>query len=390
MLDGRARHAEQFHSFGYYSYGRSRQGVLDTASQSASAGLSYWPAKGIEAGIGVHADDSVTQQQFRTRLQGIDGSARYETELPLGTAQASYGLRVDRHEQIAVSAQTNIIGEFQTLSGTGYGALGHAYVVAGSLAVYNASRSQLFVEGIDYTLLVVGTETRLQRLIGGRILDGEQVLVDYACDTGGTYAYRQTDQTLSLGWNLSRHFSAWFRRLESTPRLSSGLPSFPLNEVRSNIFGARVDLPWNPGIALTLGGNIEREDRRETISPYRRSSGEAYAQSDEPVLDLGFLRFSGRRSRIDYDNALQNSDLRGHELRFWSRQWFGIDVNAALATERDDAGPLPRQRRDASLGARWQQRRLTLSGMFQHTRESQGGIERSRTSLQFMARRELW
>ncbi|HEX8986982.1 MAG TPA: hypothetical protein VF816_03400 [Rhodocyclaceae bacterium] len=390
MLDGRARQSDALQSFATYSYGHSRQGVLDVVSQAGSTGIAYWLGKQLQASAGLRADDNRTQGQFRTQSQGVDGSLRYEAPLAVGTGQASYGVRLDRHDQVAAMPRSSVIGEFQTLAGTAYVALAHPYVVAGSINVYNASRSQLFVEGADYTLLVVGTETRVQRLIGGRILDGEQVLVDYAYDTGGSYSYRQLDQTVNLGWNLSRFVSAYYRRLESTPRLTSGLPAFPLNEMRSNVFGLRADMPWNSGIATTLGGALEREERRETISPFRRYSAEAYAQSDEPLLDLGFFRLSGRRVRVDYDIPLQNSNLRAGELRYWSRQRFGIDVNAALAAERDDAGVLPRQRRDFSLGARWQQRRLTVSATLQRTWESQGGIDRNRTAVQFLARRELW
>jgi hypothetical protein len=135
---------------------------------------------------------------------------------------------------------------------------------------------------------------------------------------------------------------------------------------------------------------VERETRQETIAPFRRSTSDAYLQTDEPLFDLGFLRLATRRARIDYDNPIQNSNLRGSELRYWSRQWFGMDINAVLSLERDDAGLLPRQRRDASIGMRWQQRRLTLSGSFQRTHEAQAGIERHRTVLQFQAVRELW
>ena len=388
MLDGRARHSEQLHTYGYYSYGHSSQGTLDTVSQTASAGLNYWPGKNIEASLGAHGDSSRTQQ-FNAQTQGLDGSIRVEQELPVGTAQASYGARYDHHEQVTANPQTPVIGESVTLTGTSYATLGHAHVVAGSPVVTNAGRTQTYVSGIDYTLLVVGTETRIQRLIGGSILDGEQVLVDYSYDTGGTYAYNQLDQTLNLNWNLSRYISAYFRRLTSAPRMVSGTSTFPLNEITSSTWGARADLPYNIGIAMTFGGGIEREDRRETISPYRRTSGDLYMQTDEPVFDLGFLRASTRRARIDYDIAIQNSDLRSYELRFWSRQWFGIDLTAALNAERDDAGLLPRQRHDAMIGATWQQRKFSLSGNLTRTHESQGGIDRDRTTFQILVRREL-
>lgn len=388
MFDARARHSDKLHTYGFYTYGRNSQGALETASQAASAGVSYWPAKGLEASLGGRADTSVTQQ-FQTRAQGLDGSIRYEAELPPGTAQASYGARFDRRQQVAAVPQTPVIGERLTLSGTTYVALGHPHIVAGSPLVSNAARSQTYVAGIDYGLLVVGTETRIQRLIGGRILDGEQVLVDYAYDVGGTYAYDQFDQTLSLNWNLSRHLSAYYRRFVSDPRLVAGTPSFPLNQVTSTTYGAHADLPVHLGVAISLGGNLEREERHESISPYLRTSFDSYLQTDEPLFGLGFLRASTRRSRIDYANPLQNSDLRSVELRYWSRQWFGIDLTAALNAERDDAGLLPRQRRDASIGARWQERKFSLSGNFMHTVESQGGVDRSRTAFQILARREL-
>jgi len=388
MVDARARHSDKLHTYGFYTYGRNSQGTLDTASQAASAGVSYWPTKGLEASLGGRADTSATQQ-FQARSQGLDGSVRYETELPSGAAQASYGARFDRRQQVAAFPQTPVIGERQTLSGTAYVALGHPHIVAGSPLVFNAARSQAYVAGIDYGLLVVGTETRIQRLIGGRILDGEQVLVDYSYDVGGTYAFDQLDQTLNLNWNLSRHLSVYYRRFVSDPRLVSGTPGFPLNQVTSSTYGAHADLPLNPGIALSLGGNLEREERHESISPYLRTSFDSYLQTDEPLFGLGFLRASARRSRIDYENPLQNSDLRSVELRYWTRQWFGIDLTAALNAERDDAGLLPRQRRDASVGARWQERKFSLSANFLRTLESQGGIDRGRTVFQILARREL-
>lgn len=388
MFDARARHSDKLHTYGFYNYGRNSQGALDTTSQAASAGVSYWPAKGLEASLGGRADSSATQQ-FQARSQGLDGSVRYEAELPPGAAQASYGARFDRRQQVAAFPQTPVIGERLTLSGTAYISLGHPHIVAGSPLVSNAARSQTYVAGIDYSLLVVGTETRIQRLIGGRILDGEVVLVDYSYDVGGTYAYDQFDQTLNLNWNLSRHLGVYYRRFVSDPRLVSGIPGFPLNQVTSSTYGAHADLPLNPGVALSLGGNLEREERHESISPYLRTSFDSYLQTDEPLFGLGFLRASTRRSRIDYANALQNSDLRSVELRYWTRQWFGIDLTAALNAERDDAGLLPRQRRDGSIGARWQERKFSLSANFLRTVESQGGVDRSRTVFQILARREL-
>jgi len=101
---------------------------------------------------------------------------------------------------------------------------------------------------------VVGLQTRLQRLVGGNLLDGQDVLVDYAFDVGGTFALKQTDQTLNVDWSLGNTLSLYFRYLDSAPRLASGAPTTPLNAVQSMLYGLRADGPWDPSAARRNGG----------------------------------------------------------------------------------------------------------------------------------------
>lgn len=388
MLDLRARHSDKLHSHGSYNYGHSSQGDLESVTQAVAAGMNYSPTKDLETSLGARGDDNRTRQ-FVAQAHGIDGSVRYEQPLPIGVGQVSYGVRYDSRSQQSQASQTGVIGERVTLSGLAYVGLSHPHVVAGTPVVSNAGRTQTFVAGVDYLITVVGNETRVQRLIGGSILDGEPLLVDYAYDVGGTFAYNQIDQTLSLNWNLSRYASGYFRYFTSAPRLASGSPSFPLNDARSSIYGLRADLPFNPGLPITIGGGIEVEDRHETVSPYRRMAEDLYVQTDEPLFGLGNLRASLRRSRIDYAIAAQNSDVRGYELRYWSRHWFGMDPTAALSAERDDAGFIPRHRSDGTIGVQWQERKFTLSSSLIRTREIQAGVERNRTTFQFLAKRDF-
>lgn len=388
LLDLRARNSDQLRSYGYFNFGHSAQGELVSTSRSGTAGLTYTPNKQLETGFSLRADDTETRQ-FATRDRGLDGSVRYEQPLPLGTLQASYGLRYDQRSQQALAGPAGVIGERLTLSGTGYVTIGHTHVLAGSIVVSNATRSQTFVEGIDYLLTVVGFETRIQRLIGGRILDGDQVLLDYSYDVGGSYAYDQLDQTMNLDWAVSRYLNVYYRYFDSAPRLASGTPSFPLNDIHDSTYGIRVDMPLKLGIDVTAGGSLEREDRRETVAPYRRTAADAYLQTDEPVFGIGNFRLSGRRLRIDYGIPAQNVDLVGYDLRFWTRQYFGVEFAAATGFERDSGGLLPRERQDSSLSAQWRERKFTLTTSLVHSRETQGGIGRSRTLFQFMARRDF-
>ena len=242
FLDLRGRHSDQLQTFGNYNFSSSSQGDIANTLNSVSAGLTYLPRKDLTTTLGVRGEDNRTNQ-FTSQLYGVDGSARYQRPFLYGDAQASYGVRYDQRDQTAVAGQTSVIGERVVLVGTAYSPLAHQHVVGSSVVVNNLTRTQTFVEGTDYTLSVIGVETRLQRLIGGNILDGQEVLVDYNYDVGGTYAYTQTDQTVNLGWNMRNYVNVYYRFFDSAPQLTSGTPTFQLNTIRSNLFGARADVP---------------------------------------------------------------------------------------------------------------------------------------------------
>jgi hypothetical protein len=388
LLDARGRHTKELNSFAVYNYSSSNQGDLTSIIHSASAGLNYWPTPAFTAAVGAHGEDSQTKQ-LSARSQGLDGSVRYQQALPIGVAQFNYGLRHDQRDQQAAGSQTNVVGERITLVGTTVNTLSRSHVTAGSVVVSSANRAQTFLEGRDYALSVVGSETRLQRLVGGNIFDGQDVLVDYAYDVGGSYAYTQTDQTLNMNWGLLSYVNVYFRKFDSAPHLNSGTPAFPLNAVQSTLYGARADVPLPLGLDMRAGGSVEQEVRRETISPYLRHASDLYAQAEDPILGGGNIRISTRRTRTIYQNSVQNVNLVGYDIRYWTRRWFGMDLSAVMSRERDDGGPLPRSRSDGSLKAQWRFRKLSLNLDVTRTREAQGGLERSRALVQFFARRDF-
>lgn len=337
---------------------------------------------------GIHADDNQTRP-LRSRTSGLDGSVRLQRTLPLGVLQASYALRHDQHDQQATAAQADVIGERLALVGTTYTALARPHVTAGSVVLVNGARTQTFVEGSDYVLAVVGTETRLQRLIGGAILDGEEVLADYSYDVGGTFAYSQTDQTLDFNWSLGSYFSAYMRYLDSAPRLDSGDPTFPLNTVRSRLYGVRADVPFKLRLDMVLGGNMEREDRRETLSPYQRDAEELYAQVEDPFFGIGEYRISARRTRVTYDNSQQNVKLHGYDLRYRARFVSGVELSVNVNGETDTGGPLERRRLVATTKAQWNYRKLRTTLDMGRTMETQGDLKRVRALLQLQVRRDF-
>lgn len=386
LLDLRLRHGGDLSSYGSYRYTDNDNGTQQAATQAAVGGLTWAPDPEQEISVGAHAE-ATRGSQFGARNVGVDGGLRYQQRLPAGTLQVSYHLRHDRRDQQA-QAVSSVVGERLTLGGSQAVALALSHARTGSVVVSNRSRSQVYVENVDYQLSVVGKDTRVRRLIGGSIGDGEEVLVDYAYDPGGSFAYVQTDQTLGLAWALTPAVTAFLRESRSATEMVAGSPAFPLTDSRGHLRGLRADFPVSAGIALAVGGSLERERVADAVAPFRRASEELYLQSEEPLFEATHVGASWRRLRLDYAASAQDINLRGYGLRLASRQQ-GVDLSASRNYECDRGGATTRCRWTDVLNAQWRERSLTMAARLTRSRETQGGFERTHTLAQYTLRRDF-
>ncbi len=389
-LDLRARHSEALQTFGRYSFSTSKQGVQESTANSVGAGGNYRYNEEISGSLAGRGERNQTSQ-FNSSLYGMDASAQYRKALPLGEITAGYSVAYSQHDQQAMAAEARIIGERVTLASTTAVTLMQDQIALGSVVVSNLTRTQVFVEGLDYMLTQVGLRLRIQRVIGGNILDGQEVLTDYAYASGGTYAISQLDNTVNLNWALKSYLGLFARHLDSAFTLNSGSPTAPLNPAKSTMYGSRAELPLSFLYQeFLVGGRAEREVRSEVISPYTRSSLDGYAQMDLPYVRSGGIRAGMRRMQVDYDyNPLQGVKLSAYDLRLWSRLGWGIDLSAEASRFRDTGAPLVREGASASLKAQWRRRKLLWTFDLTRVRDAQGAAERTRTYGQILLRRDF-
>lgn len=385
LLDLRARPSNQLTLYGNYNQNRNDQGYLTLTTQSLSSGLSYFPSPDLETSLGARWDKN-DSDQYWLRNWAVNGSIRHTRPLWLGSLQLSYGANYENRDQQASNPIIDVYDEPHILSGTLNVPLNNPNVVTGSIDVTNKTQSQTYVENVDYLVIVVGSQTSIQRVVTGDILDGEEVLVDYAYDIGGSYASYQLDQTFNLNWNVTRNVDAYFRWYDSSPELISGTPTYQLNSVRDVLLGMRAEVPI--GFGFSVGGSYETQDRNETISPYTRQAGDVFLQSTSPILGLANFRLSSRRSIVNYENSDEDVDLTGYEMRVWARR-FGIDLIGLANYEEDVGSPIHSKRRGASVNAVWRERKVTVTATFSYSHETQGDYERDHTLLRITGRRDF-
>jgi len=392
--DLRWQHSDTLTSFYNYSLYKGSEGPVDTTNQAARTGLIHRDGDQLTVTGDVHGEDNrITGLTLRSYGAGVQAS--YTQPLNNAVLRLSGGLIYDQKDREAAAALISVLGERITLIDGIPVTLTQDYIDITTIRVFNLSRTQEYCPDVtplppgctvaDYRIIVIGARTQIQRLATGNILDGQEVLVDYAFQTGGTAGFSVLNQNVQASLTLFRYYTAYARYSDIQYRLTSGAPTLPLNSLRNTLVGVRVDHPFL--LDYMVGGEVLFERQDEEIAPYRRESVEAYLQM--PHTWRVTPRVSGRRVVTDYQYSPEDVDLIGWAVQLRSAPWAHTALTAEAAYEEDTGGTLRRAVWRDTLTAEWRLRQLSVRGQAQYTLEEQGTYERERTVIRITAQRDF-
>jgi len=379
------QHGQLLRSFYRINYNKSSEEEIDIEQANLISGLGY-SGENNTASFDVHGENNEsTNLEFQN--VGANYNITHSRPIGLGSMKVSYSGSMDYRDQTATEETFQVFGEVHILVDTTPVTLRHDFVVKDDLdnpiEVWNEGRTQLFMEGQDYFILDVGSQTQIQRNASGNIISGQTVLVDYIYNTGGTFAYDLQSNNLHLSWFPSSFYELYARYLESTQTLREGTPSTPLNSLTSITYGLRADRPLLSGI--NLGGEIYLEDRDEDINPFTRKNIDAYVEF--PLPRLTNLRLSARRFLVDNENSVEDVDLTGYIARLQTRPWLRARLSYEFSYETDIGGTTDRTLAIQRLQLGWAYRQLSLTADAHYSVEEQGVTERERWAIRFILSR---
>ena len=370
------QHNDRINSFYRFLYTNADEENQKTRQNLFTTGFGYNDNKRTHGSFDVHIEDSNnTGIQYKAR--GANYQINYNRPIAIGSVTMAYSGGVAYRNQQAESATFTIFGEEQTLVGTTQVNLNRQFVVSNSIVVSNISRTQTYIEDLDYRVLQVGSTTQIQRLAAGNITDGQVVLVDYDYRTGGTFAFNLLNNNALLQWNLARYYELYIRFRDSQQKLREGDPTIPLNSITSYTYGGTASQPLLNGI--TLGGQAYIEDHTEDINSYLMRYLDAYVEL--PLPRVSKLRLGTRRQLIDNEKSVEDVNLTVWLLRLQARPWLRTQMNYEFSHETDTGGTLKRMLRIQRLQFRWAFRQLSLSANAYYTQEQQGSLDRDRWSV---------
>lgn len=310
---------------------------------------------------------------------GLNGGLNYRGDLTeRWSSSAGYTALVRYNYQDATESTIGVIDESLVLSGLSAVALLHEYIPIETISISNLTHTQIYLENIDYRLLVIGSETRVERLSSGNITDGETVLVNYEYESGGSFDYKEVKHGLSLMFSLDKRYN--FSMFYSTAKqdLLEGIPTRILDD--DERYRVSMDAQLLLSQTTDYGWQLEYERRKNDLYPFTRASADLNFNTKLPFfasvanLSSGYEHIDNELSPIDIEETY-------YTLGLSSRLSWRSLTSLEMTYKRDTGSELFKSTTYASLRYFWSRGRLSFSLVGRQAKETQGSTSRSNASV---------
>ena len=372
-----------------YTFSRSdrKDSGFENTAEAMSAMLQYAPTEAFTGLIRGSFDQSDEADRLSQDAYGVLGRATIRRDTALGRLNVSAGLGYRLEDRDSEDPSVLIEEEPVTLVGTTPVPLSREFVIAETVVVRNDTRTQIYIEGIDYLLSVVGSRTRIERLISGSILDGETVLVDYEAETGGTFEYSEIDQDFSADFRFGRYHNVFFRYDNKRQILQSGFSTLPFNSAEGIEFGLREQIPlrW-AGIQLSAEARYRRQD--EEINPFDQKVLSVSVQA--PLPKRLRLQASAARNIIENDLSEEDADVIAFTTNLIWQARRNLTIQLEGSHDEDTGGTILRRNTRWRMTAQWRYRRVSLRMDARYYKQRQGELDSDNSEIWLQIRRELF
>jgi len=385
------QHSSKIASFYRLIYNDSEEESVEITQKSANGGVGY-SGQNYNASMDIQAEDSQSTS-LDYQSAGINYLISHDQLTSIGAIKLSYNGGVAYRDQVSDDTSFEVFGEEHEMNGTSPVTLNRDFIIVDSselpLDVWNTGRTQRYnqegrdIGEPDYRVIVIGSQTQIQRLATGNIADGQIVLVDYTYETGGTFALDLINNNYQIIWDPSRFYEMYIRYRDLKQELREGNPTIQLNSINSLTYGFRIDRPLLNGI--NLGGEAYFEDHEEDINSYTQLNYKAYIEM--PLPRLTSLRFSARRQETESEDPTGDVDLTGYIMRLRSRPWLRTQLSFESSYETDTGGIQDRTQKIQRVQLSWSHRQLSLITDAHFSSEEQDDVVRERWAIKFILRR---
>ena len=258
------RHNDFLNSSYRYNFSDRSSGDVNTQDNRLNFDIRHQLYESLRSAFNLHYFNS-DATNFSQRLYGFSLNEDYVKKLGrIGKLSTGVGLSYDEEERKAPGGIISIIDESQTLMTGDITFLDRPSVDAATVVVTNTAGTITYTVNVDYQLIALGGRLQIQRIPGGSIANGQQVLVDYRAATSPSFEFNTFTENYRFQMDfLDDILSIFYRKTrENHPRID-GEENAILQNLMDTVYGLGINyknfkIEW------------ENEDYDSNLSPYKR------------------------------------------------------------------------------------------------------------------------
>jgi hypothetical protein len=265
-------------------------------------------------------------EDFTSDQVFADALVEYTKRVPYGRFDASVGLVLNLQDDSERGEPLAITDERLTITDTSPLLITRRNVIPDSIIVTDSAGIRLYVEGIDYTVRVFPDRVEIRRVVGGAIVEGETLLVDYTIGPEPASTIETSTATFSTRYTLDEGFlkglSGFIIYQWVDQSLREGDPaSFILEDLHDLRYGADYHIG-------NFTFSAERQNHDSTTFPY--DATRLQARYDLRVGPASALSASLTRDTTEYQLDDDEVEIDRATLRWYGRLGDDIDYNLRL------------------------------------------------------------
>jgi hypothetical protein len=255
------------------------------------------------------------------RLEG-DLDFRYTRRIPGGRLNLFNGYRYRLEDNDIDAVISQVVNEVVVTNGTEPQFLNREAIDVDSIIVKDETAAVVYVEGIDYVIVQVGTSVAIQPSLLGGIGDSQKLLVDYAFAAQAPHKIGRTGVRLGGSirlWNALRLFYSYARTKDD---LKSGIRPSTLADDTVQRVGAEFKWAWSTTF-------VEYLDQDTVRVPFDRLRiMQTISFQPAPNLSFGFSAgYSDTNFKEESGSDTEGYDV-GANLRWQIASWNHLQASA--------------------------------------------------------------
>ena len=372
----RLRHTDTFETHYEYTLDKNTYSGVDQTVNRGEAGFTHKLYKSLVTNGDIGYQD--TSGTNANQLFFTDLTTDYHKTVPMGRLTGGAGIGYAYQNFEAQNQPTQVIDQPHTFVDGQPVILNGSNVDASSIIITDTANIVVYVEGVDYTVQTFPTFVQINRVIGGRIAEGQTVLIDFRLTAQPAnmvetlYYYANLRYDIERG--LFRGVGLYGRFVNQDQSVNSDSPTqFIDNSFTDVIVGADYKI-W----LVKFGA--EREWHDSTIAPFNASR--FFARFDTAVNSDTTFSLNSTYDIIDYtDDGNHIEDwITSARLqhRFNKRLWGFVTV--LYQNQRETIGGTTRGLEE-QVELQWRYRQMYLYGLL---RNSNLDSDTTKNNFQFL------